>query len=1427
MADNKKIYTIQINGIDQSIKQVDALSDALQFLDKKIKELESRSVSITSASPSSSSGGGGRTAELNTEDKLLKQIQQTEQQIKDARREDYASLLAQKDILKDIVDETKQRAAQERLSVGRYDNSMKGLKQELADVKSVMQTTDLGDEKFQELTQRALQLTNQLKKLEAETGQFGRNVGNYASAAEGFKGIQVNVGGVIREFENAREASRTLNNELKTMAVNGQTDTEEFKNLRQAVMQMESAMNDAKKPMDDLMDAMESFTAIASVSEGLSALFGVDDSEIQRSIQKLLALQNVLKGIETISKQMETGEGIGSWLSKGSEMADKLAASITGVGKASKSATVATKALGTAFKALGIGAVIAGVMALIHIVEEWSEKQKKAAEEAEEAAEKVKKAIDEQRNTFVGASATYMNTASRLSHLRAEYMTTNNELRKTSILKEASEQFKKLGLSVNSVTDAQKILVNQGDKVIEMLRLQGDAAALASLRMEAFKKSFNMLLENGYDVKSASILAGNSGIVTQLDKQMDAVSQKLSKVQKELGIKAKNGSDSIKKTVVDGEALITKARIDAMKEGLNKTITQLEEERKARIAKIRGSGKNYKEVEAEINAFYDRKIEEEIERHTKDVEKMYEDMYKNIRQLQIKNAQKEVQINKENEEIALEDWDKSSRDKYFGTVGSYGVQGKDKLSQETRNLLGIHSQYNDEFRVLTKELVNKLREREVAFNEYDKLLNEQEIREKTYLKDKEETEKEIQKIEETITNNEKTIAEKRSLIEDVKLGLLKDFNEKEIEAEIAQLEASNEINAQILKNKEAYLDKLKGDFDADNEFLKGEVEKNKELLDNASDNYVKFKKSLEGEYGKDNVDLFEGELLNESYSKDLSSLFKQRISAIKAYWEDRKATVLMAAEDVAKSEMKLLKKSQEEEEKASDDNWLKRLEELSKWQEKKKELILVQAKKEKWTEEETNKALNAVDDEYQKSSNTLYTSYKEERQRIAEVYAQKEYQINKNKNDAIKKANVEYHQNELQEFRDFATALDESESKAKTSGLFGFINLGKTKENYKEVLEGYENLAFKLREERDKLNSDFKTGLLDENVYESSIRENDRMTNQVGGKIEELKDKIKDLPREWWETMNQWIQVIGQSMNSILGSLSEIQSNEYDKMIEQQEKYIEEYEELLNKQKDITQEHASAVESIEDELSTARGDRRQQLIDQLNAEMAAQRASLAQEQKIERQKKKAEEKQKKLEHDQAVAKKKMQLAQAAINMAMSISMAAVNSWPIPAIPMMALAAATGAAQIAAIQSQNIPSYGSGGVIQGKSHKEGGVKVLGGQAEVEGGEYITNKVTTSKNVELLEYINTKRRKISLEDLIDFYGGNSQVKKSITTVRTKFADGGMIPTLRNDINLSDRMLTAFEDYSNRPVQVAVVDIIDRTQAVNDVRVMAGLE
>jgi hypothetical protein len=50
-------------------------------------------------------------------------------------------------------------------------------------------------------------------------------------------------------------------------------------------------------------------------------------------------------------------------------------------------------------------------------------------------------------------------------------------------------------------------------------------------------------------------------------------------------------------------------------------------------------------------------------------------------------------------------------------------------------------------------------------------------------------------------------------------------------------------------------------------------------------------------------------------------------------------------------------------------------------------------------------------------------------------------------------------------------------------------------------------------------------------------------------------------------------------------------------------------------------------------------------------------------------------------------------------------------------------------------------YANGGVINGPSHAKGGVPVLGGRAEVEGGEYIVNTAATAAYLPLLERINS--------------------------------------------------------------------------------------
>lgn len=1407
MADSKKIYTIQINGIEQSIKQVDALSDALQFLDKKIKELESRSVSITS---SNNGGGSNRISELSTEDKLLKQIQSTEQQIRNARREDYQSLLAQKEILKETKDIQTKRAATERLTANNYSNTIAGMKQELADIKTVRNFTDVTSQEFDKLTQRALQLTNQLKELQEETGQFGRNVGNYGNSMQQ---VNIQVGNTVRTFANAREASRTLNMELKSMALNGQKGSEAYEELDEAVKKMNSDLKDVTKSsqaMDDLLDTMESFTALGSIGTGFSALFGFDNDEIQKSIQRLMALQNILKGIETIRQQMKTGEGLGDLLSRGSDNIDNFVAGITGakkgaegLTKGSKIATLAVRGLSLALKGIGIGIAIEAINLLMKGIEYAGEKLSRF---------------------FSGVGGNVANTSNVAA---AAVDALNNKFKEQERI--LSTGYLKGYITDNEYARKEVLLLNEAmqDSVNMM-----NQSILSSGKYADELKTLATALNKGFDepIKIKSDFLDLTTVIKNIDDAKQAWKDFAKAVSKGEDVLTANGTQSLgdflrsfffvsaKDAKQDfeqiGQAIagnwakaITEINIktDEGKRKLRELINELDNDEVTHAVLL--NLQDYIDDEAVVTKFnniinYARKLEQGLNFMNASSPEGYNYWEQNAIDSMEKGEAKirrQIALNAKKEKDALikeygdlPEWRAKQID------AKYNRQLKEQLESERKSRASAAKQARKQVEEAEKEL-NELR-----------IANMREGLDKQLAQLREEERQRIQKVKDAGIKVGELTAEIQKL-----------YNQK-------ILDAQRDWAYEMLKT----YDDLKEDIESrTQEIFRMEADNALQIIANDKFNYQQM-----AQFPRPTMDVNDMQGSLDSYEAYYNTLLDLEISVAdreEAVYQERLAKEF----DFDKEQEKLRHKRVADAKTTS-----LVMEGIAKYESEHGVPLVPDSADADWKEFE-----NSLRDNLRNMRGELVDAYnegkitfkqfvelleKEQANHNAKMlqlekdYASQSEKVTNENIQKKQKAYNDYYNGVIARIRKGEDKINELTEKRSVNN-WGIINLKEGLNNFKIARKGYEDLSKEITEEKQNLKADLDANNISYEDFLMRDEELDNALNQANEGLQGLKKKQGEFFGDWWASINQWVQVVGQTVNQVLGSIAEIQSNQYDKMIEQQEKYIEEYEELLNKQKDITQEHASAVESIEDELSKARGDRRQQLIDQLNAEMAAQRASLAQEKKIDREKEKAEERKKKLEHDQAVAKKKMQLAQAAINMAMSISMAAVNHWPIPAVPMMALAAATGAAQIAAIQSQNIPSYGSGGVIQGKSHREGGVKVLGGQAEVEGGEYITNKVTTSKNVELLEYINTKRRKISLEDLIDFYGGNSQVKKSITTVRTKFADGGTIPTLRNDINLSDRMLTAFEDYSNRPVQVAVVDIIDRTQAVNDVRVMAGLE
>lgn len=1420
MADNKKIYTIQINGIDQSIKQVDALSDALQYLDKKIKELESRSVSVSS----SNGGNGNRNADLQTEDKLLKQIQSTEQQIRDARREDYASLLAQKDILKDIVDETKQRAAQERLSVGNYGNTMKGLKQELADIKSVMQTTDLGSDKFDELTKRAGELTNKLKDLEQAYGQFGRNVGNYKSAFDDIKKVTVQVGNTAREFNSVRDASRQLTQELKAMAIAGKEGTKEYDELAEAVhnfemasRRAESAVNDLKASstgMDDLLDTFESFAALGSIGQGLSAFFGFDDTEIQRSIQKLVALQNVLQGIEKIRQQMNTQEGIGAIFAKGSASVDNFVSKLTGaqvtmngLTASSKAATVAVRGLSMALKAIGVGLAIGAITLAIDAIS-------KIGSEMDNTAKKAK-ALDEKLKTL---NQTYKD---RMDMTASAYM--SKQL--------TDEQF---------LAESYK---NQNDYLLEQISLLKERATASNMEnTPSFRFMDNYSTSGGFTgqkmtgtttLESYNWFSSLNLALTETVHNIQEVEEEFKKCQEafqngkdyfdQWGTGVQGWVNSLFATVGDTERMMR----DLGNIKLSDFIGSFEEVQQqfkegqinadeyarkiGELKKEMNSNDVLQSVLANLDKYIpDEKVREAVNNIIGEIARL-DDAFNMTSEAQIHHwnqvridamAEGNAKIaaqNEENRRHEIAQYGKTQEQidminaKYnrqrLNQQQKYNEQAKNKAKQHAREIEAVEKELN-QLRIqnmaegLAKQLAQLEEERRqklakakqdgIKVNELTVEINK--LYDKKIEDAKKEHAKNVEKIYTDMWNNIYNINSKSA-----QQNFENQMREMELNYQKLRDMASNTPQAQIATQ----------DYSSQSITVTKTPKKGKEGSTDASD--YKYDVLIEQD---------------AAYTQRLMEEYRKRTEATKQYNAEierintEEANKRYAAE-VAESkrrmddELRVLRNGY----KAQDEEYKKNLEagKISQEQYNSHHEALVQARVQ---QEKSIKEKYRLEDENRE---------KQHQQKIEETIV--------NSNNAV-----------LKNYQDIINSLSSIDTSSSVMNGFGFMNYTATINRNKLIMDSYRKTFNDIQAEIQKLQSSLSgvdtTRARDQ--IKQLIEQYKKLLATIGQKMQETSEKTKEKTAKLIADINTYVQGFTNMLGSIFQALWDTQDYAYDKEMEELDKTIDAAREKYDEMDALAQEHASNMESLESAIANAQGDARDHLLARYNAEMEAQRAALREKKKAEKEEEKLQQKKEKMELEQKKREKKRALVQAAINRASAISMAAVNSWPVPAIPMMAAAAVAGAAEIAAIASQNYAHGGQldGGVAQGNRHRDGGIKVLGGHAEIEGGEFITNRLTTSKNIDLLEYINSKKKRININDLIEFYGGDSPVKKNIQNVRTRFADGGVIPTLTT-VDTNDRLLTVIEDYSNRPVQVAVVDIIDRTEQVNNVKVMAGLD
>ena len=1582
--DNKKVYTIVINGVKESIESIEALKSKLDALDEKIEALHgvsignpmkgassdmdevakkteavadgqskvnqeliktkdiikdiakdkdklsrievdasdstssSKMVPLGSVDSSKTKGsptyvqGKGFMVELKDAENMsgtMKEIEKTEKRIADARGEEYQSLLAAKEQLKEVKNIQSQIAAKERLFNDQYDlNTLEGIKAKLKDIKTVMNTVDIDSDMFSSLVKSANDLNTKLKQVEESYGQYGRNVGNYKSALDGAvdsnNKIRISVNGQIKEYDNVRQALKSLTNELKNLTINGKENTDEFKQLEtayhdfyKATLRAKSAVSDlqaSSKGMDAMFDAFTSLSAIGQIGGGLQGLFGIDG--IDETIQKLMSLQSIVSGLEQIKQQLNTGEFLGGYFNKASDSIDKFSkklfgikdtsdkvqdvvenvsegmeqeakasktastalktqeATTVGVTVATKAATIAAKTFRIALASIGIGLLIAAVSWAIDAIGNFvksmdsSEAQLNEFNAACKASEQAYKSLGDT------LKSDYMSGKISQSEYAAKSMENENKYIKEQIalLKERSKRAgSDAGIDFNTTSNkGTSPMVNAKNidetkkKYLELTDAVREGQNYFEKYGKGFGDWFNSLFttvnetEEEANKKGGQILGNFVNQVEKIDLTAPDAEEQIKKLYAQFG-----KDEALQRAIANMKNIIPK---DEIREGTQFAVDRFN----WMVEQIRANAE--KTAQHWINAEPDPYI-----RQKKQIKHNMKNDLIGVK----KDSEQEKSI-KADYARQLSDLEKQHNDDIAAKKKQAAENAKRLKEENNRKLLTADKElYNAELTMMEDGLAKQLKTIRNSYEERIRAAKENgaKVNEVVAALNK-AMEKEMQKaVDKTFDELSKTASSLIKQVHDIKLENMLDratYSAERFNDELSKIpeslegkhfalqkiyddvnsytyvdepKVSDEIKTyaewlyqiqELEKNVNSLYESLK---DTDNVISDDERNKLKDKLledQNQLDEYSKkrdeFFKKMEGTH-KLNLTI---DYLNYMNSPKFEDIYGERLNNLSEFLEEYEATFNRNSKRLRIEERKAADTEKRQAMDAIASKYNDMIKEENDYYEKLEEALKAKVSIGQATEAEVQNNLMRHNDRIK--------AINEERHK-AELQAEKEHhdkleQSQKEFDDrflAMRKTESDY---VIREIKAMVTSADAAlENNGEVRNSWGILDLGKTQNNLKIAKEAFTKAFGEIELEQAELIMQLKKGEISFGDFTNANNELNEEAKYVRGKLKEIDADSKDSIGKFIDSINTYVQAIGQGIQDVLSQVWENQDAAYDKEIENLDKWIDIYEDKLQYQKDITQEYANNINSIEDELATARGDRREKLIDDLNAQMAAQRASLAQEKMIENEKKREEEKKEKLELQQ----KKKERDRAVISAIISTALATANGLATqPFVPvgiaMGALATTLGAVQIALIKSQK---YANGGVIQGKPHSQGGVKVLGGRAEVEGGEFITNKQSTSANLDILEFINSKKRRVDLNDLVTFYSTKKPLPKPMA--KTKFANGGEIPTLRTDLDLNDKLVTMFEEFGRRPSVVSVVDIIKAQDKVNKVRTLAGVE
>lgn len=266
--------------------------------------------------------------------------------------------------------------------------------------------------------------------------------------------------------------------------------------LRDTMADTTQAINNAAsdtRGFDQLIGAANVMTGAYGVLTAGAELFGMStlsNGEAMRKLQTAIALCSSAQTLQNaLQKQGAVYQGVLAVQARARAQAEALATSST------KAATVAQKAFNLVAKSNPYVLLASAIVAVGTALYAFTQKSKEASSASGGLSEKIKA----QQALMKGTADAAGGNIAEFEKLSIEWANLRTEAQQKQWIYENQSAFKRLGLSINSISDAFDVLVRNKGKYLQAMTEIARASAYMDLAKEQFKKG----IENSLKVTKA------------------------------------------------------------------------------------------------------------------------------------------------------------------------------------------------------------------------------------------------------------------------------------------------------------------------------------------------------------------------------------------------------------------------------------------------------------------------------------------------------------------------------------------------------------------------------------------------------------------------------------------------------------------------------------------------------------------------------------------------------------------------------------------------------------------------------------------------------------------------------------------------------------------------------------------------------------